>query len=186
LPLRLAIGLRLPHGTIKAWQQFDSKGEAHLPQVPAGRYEMLVWNFGKPYSISQISSRDVEISGHILNLPAGVRGSVSLTLTAGMGNVQGFVKGAGKPVAGAMVLLVPKDPTTTPDLFRRDQTDLDGSFQLNSVVPGNYTIVAIQNGWDLDWSQPATLVPYIPKGQAVEIRDNRMVSLPQAVEMQSK
>src|SRR5438034_2703938 len=181
LPPRLAVGLRLPRGTIKAWQQFDSKGEAHLPQIPAGRYEVLVWNFGKPYSIAQISSHDVEVYGHMLNVPAGSTVSVSVTVITGMGNVQGFVNRAGKPLAGAMVLLVPKDPTTTPDLFRRDQTDLDGSFQLNSVVPGSYTIVAIQNGWDVDWSQPATLAPYISKGQAVEIRDNRTILLPQAV-----
>jgi len=184
LPPRLGVGLRLPHETIKAWQQFDPKGEAHLLQIPAGRYEVLVWNFGKPYSIAQISSRDVEVYGHMLNVPAGSTVSVSVTVITGMGNLQGFVNRAGKPLAGAMVLLVPKDPTTTPDLFRRDQTDLDGSFQLNSVVPGSYTIVAIQNGWDVDWSQPATLAPYISKGQAVEIRDNRTILLPQAVEAQ--
>jgi uncharacterized surface anchored protein len=184
LPPRLAVGLRLPHGTIKAWQQFDSKGEAHLPQIPAGRYEVLIWNFGKPYSIAQISSHDVEVYGHMLNVPAGSTVSVSVTVITGMGNVQGFVNRAGKPLAGAMVLLVPKDPTTTPDLFRRDQTDLDGSFQLNSVMPGNYIIVAIQNGWELDWSQPATLAPYILKGQAIEVGDDRTVFLPQVVEAQ--
>lgn len=186
LPPQLAVGLRLPHGALKAWQQFDKKGEAHLQQVPAGRYEMLVWSLGKPYFISQISSHDVEISGHMVNVPAGSTASVSVTVVTGMGNVQGFVKSAGRPVAGAMVLLVPKDPTTTPDLFRRDQTDLDGSFQLISVMPGSYTIVVIQNGWDLDWSQPATLVPFMSKGQTIEIGDNRTVVLPQAVEVQLK
>jgi hypothetical protein len=39
----------------------------------------------------------------------------------------------------------------TRDLFRRDQSDLDGTFSLHGVIPGTYTVVAIDNGWDLDW-----------------------------------
>jgi hypothetical protein len=103
-----------------------------------------------------------------------------------MGNVTGFAKHAGRAVAGAMVVLVPKDPTLNPDLFRRDQTDLDGSFQLNSVVPGAYTIMAIQDGWDLDWSQPASIAPYMKQGQTIEIPNQRSATLPQVLEAQTK
>ena len=186
LPPQLAVGLRFPHGTIKAWQTFDTKGEAHLQQVAPGRYEVVVWNFGKAYAIAQISSSDAEISGHSINVPEGSTVSASLTLVTGMGNITGIAKQAGRAVAGAMVVLVPKDPTLNPDLFRRDQTDLDGTFQLNSVIPGSYTIMAIQDGWDLDWSQPASIAPYMKQGQTIEILNQRSTSLPQALEVQSK
>ncbi|HEY4054478.1 MAG TPA: carboxypeptidase-like regulatory domain-containing protein [Terriglobales bacterium] len=186
LPPQLAVGLRLPHANIKAWQMFDAKGEAHLQQVASGRHEVVVWNFGKAYSIAQISSSDAEISGHTINVPQGGTVSASLTLITGMGNVTGFAKLAGRAVAGAMVVLVPKDPTLNPDLFRRDQTDLDGSFQLNSVVPGAYTIMAIQDGWDLDWSEPASIAPYMKQGQTIEIPNQRSATLPQVLEVQTK
>ena len=39
------------------------------------------------------------------------------------------------------------------DLFRRDQSDLDGTFTLQGIVPGRYTVLAIEGGWELDWSE---------------------------------
>jgi hypothetical protein len=186
LPPQLAVGLRFPHGTIKSWQMFDTKGEAHLQQVASGRYEFVVWNFGKPYSIAQISSSNAEISGHTINVPAGSTVSASLTVVTGLGNVTGIAKNGVRAVAGAMVVLVPKDPISNPDLFRRDQTDLDGTFQLISVVPGSYTIMAIQDGWDLDWSQPASIAPYMRKGEQIEIVNQRSLSLPHPIEVQPK
>jgi len=37
-------------------------------------------------------------------------------------------------------------------LVRRDQSDSDGIFTLHSVVAGQYTVVAISDGWDLEWA----------------------------------
>jgi hypothetical protein len=58
------------------------------------------------------------------------------------------------------------------DLFRRDQSDSDGSFNLAGIVPGKYTVVAIENGWDLEWSNPAVLQKYLAGGHAVQIGAN--------------
>ncbi len=49
-----------------------------------------------------------------------------------------------------MIALVPRDPDADRELFRRDQSDLDGTFSLGNVIPGEYTVVAIENGWDLN------------------------------------
>ena len=59
-----------------------------------------------------------------------------------------------------MIVMVPKDPESNGELFRRDQSDLDGSFSLGTVIPFEYTIVAIENGWDLNWSQPGVIAHY--------------------------
>jgi hypothetical protein len=68
-----------------------------------------------------------------------------------------------------MVVLVPNDPEANSELFRRDQSDQDGSFSLQTVVPGQYTIVAIENGWDLNWSQPGVIAHYLPQGKKVMV-----------------
>jgi hypothetical protein len=68
-----------------------------------------------------------------------------------------------------MVVLVPKDVEGNRDLFRRDQSDLDGTFSLQDVAPGSYTLVAIENGWDLDWSQPGVIAVYAKHGRAIQI-----------------
>ena len=73
-----------------------------------------------------------------------------VTESQGETRVEGFVTKAGKGVAGAMVVLLPKDTGAWRSLSRRDQSNLsDGSFALRDVAPGQYTLVAIQNGWSL-------------------------------------
>jgi len=69
-------------------------------------------------------------------------------------------------------VLVPQDPADNAPLFRRDQSDSDGTFTLPDVVPGQYTVLAIANGWDLDWSNPTVLQPYLKRGAAVQVPPN--------------
>ena len=87
-----------------------------------------------------------------------------------------------------MVVLVPKDPESNGDLFRRDQSDLDGSFSLRSVIPGSYTIIAIENAWDMDWAKPAVIAHYCEHGQKLIVKSesNGIMSLTEPVEIQSK
>jgi hypothetical protein len=46
-------------------------------------------------------------------------------------------------------------------LFRRDQSDTDGTFSLRDVLPGRYKIVAIENGWDLEWGNTEILKTHL-------------------------
>ena len=87
-----------------------------------------------------------------------------------------------------MIVLVPKNPEANLDRFRRDQSDLDGSFVLKNVIPGTYTIVAVEDGWELDWARAAALSPYLERGQTIEVGDRAVatVHLTDAVEIQNK
>jgi hypothetical protein len=188
IPPRLTVGLRSGSRKFAGVQNLDAKGVAELVQIAAGRYEVVVWGFGKAYSIAHISTEGAEVSGHSLTVPAGSSPSVSLTVVAGSLNVEGIAMRDGKPFAGAMVVLVPKAPEGNRDLFRRDQSDLDGTFSLHDVVPGSYTVLAIDNGWDLDWSHPSVIAAYVNRGRTIEVGNQigRAVKLSQAVEVVSK
>ena len=94
---------------------------------------------------------------------------LTLTLLAGAGRIDGTVLREGKGVSQAMVVLVPQSLQGNADLFRRDQSDSDGTFSLYQVVPGRYTVVAIENGWNLDWQNPDVLRPYLEHGESVEV-----------------
>ncbi len=87
-----------------------------------------------------------------------------------------------------MVVLVPKNPEANRDRLRRDESDSDGSFSLPNVIPGSYTIIAIENGWDLDWAEPAVLSGYLKNGQTLEVRDRSQtpMHLADGVEVQAK
>jgi hypothetical protein len=54
-------------------------------------------------------------------------------------------------------------------------------------VPGESTLVAIEDGWTLDWAKPEVIAHYLPKGQKVTIQAHRKdTALPEAVEVQAK
>jgi hypothetical protein len=187
MPHRGVVALRTGRRQVVAWQQVDAKGEAELQQVPAGVYDVLAWNFGKPYSIDRMTVDGAQVQDHKVKIAAGSSASISLTLIEGSVQVQGVVKRAGKGVAEAMVVLVPKDTELHLDRFRRDQSDLDGTFSLQGVVPGSYTVLAIDNGWELDWSQPVVIAAYLKRGRSVEIANQSgQMALGEAIEVQSK
>jgi hypothetical protein len=98
---------------------------------------------------------------------------LSLVVTVSATNIrlEGFARKDGKGLAGAMVILVPKDISEIAELARRDQTDSDGSFALLNVAPGDYTLIAIEDAWGMDWFDPAVISRYLPQGMAVTVRD---------------
>jgi protocatechuate 3,4-dioxygenase beta subunit len=187
-PPQLWVGLRSGSKIEAVGQEVDSKGEVELQQVAAGKYEVLVWGPGSRYSVAHMSVDGAQISGHTLSVAAGSSPSVSLTVVTGNAELQGTVTRAGKGFAGAMVVLVPKNPEADRELFRRDQSDLDGTFLLRSVIPGSYTLLAIENGWDLDWSKPGVIASYLKRGRRVEIGNQAggRTNVAEAIEVQSK
>ena len=68
-----------------------------------------------------------------------------------------------QPFSAAMVLLLPEDVTRA-SLIRRDQSDSDGTFTLPEILPGRYTLIAIDNGKDLAYRDPAAIQPYLAQG----------------------
>src|SRR5262249_30467887 len=144
-PRTLAVGLVQARTPLRGFHPVDAKGEAEIEQVPAGTYEVQVLAGEKQYSVVGLSADGAQVKGHTLTVPAGASATVKLTLAVGV-EIQGMAKKAGKPFAEAMIVLVPKDPGEHRDLFRRDQSDLDGTFSLRGVPPGSYALVAIEDG----------------------------------------
>jgi protocatechuate 3,4-dioxygenase beta subunit len=187
LPSQLTITLAGNKGG-RVQTNVDAKGEANFSDVIPGKYDVLATSPGQSFSVVRIGTDAGTISGRALTVPPSASLTISLSVMTGSVKVEGFAKRSGKPVAGAMVLLVPKDAAANRDCIRRDQTDLDGAFSLRNVVPGAYTIVAIENGWDLDWSQPAELAAYLKRGQTVDVGSHGQTEmrLADAVDVQLK
>ena len=185
---RGVVALQPEHKALVASQQVNEKGEAELQQVPPGVYDVEVWNFGKAYAVDQVTVGGVSVKGRRVTIVAGSAPSISITLVPGDARVNGVVNRAGKGVAGAMVVLVPKNPNLHRDLFRRDQSDLDGTFSLQGVVPGSYTVLSIDDGWNLDWSEPAVIAAYLKGGRTIKIagQSRQLVDLGAPIEVQSK
>jgi Carboxypeptidase regulatory-like domain len=144
------------------------KSEARFDEVPPGKWFVAAQSQGLQIAAVLIQSNgESRADGRIVvkDQPLSVR----TVLAVGKTDVEGFAKKNGKGEPGVMVVLVTKDPEGNPDLFRRDQSDSDGSFLLKNVLPGNYKILAIEDGWDLDWARPEVFSRYLQRGTSVTV-----------------
>jgi hypothetical protein len=166
------------------------RGAFSFPTVPPGEWQLSAESAGRQLPIASITSNSAgkrTRSGNLITVqdrPMSVVVSVSQTAT----RVEGFARRDGKGVSGVMVVLVPKDLATFDGLARRDQSDSDGSFTLRDVVPGQYTLVAIEGGWELDWADPMAIARYLPGGIAVTLteRSGKLTTLTTPVPVQSR
>ncbi len=138
-------------------------------QLQPGSYEVVLSGTGDRY-LSGITASDAEAIGRVVRLHAGSARLV-LHMASGRASLSGIAKLHEQPVMAATVLLVPAtlgDPKGVATI-QRDQTNTDGSFSLDAVLPGAYILVAIDHGWTVNWRDLTTLRRYLTGGIAVDI-----------------
>jgi hypothetical protein len=146
-----------------------SEGKFSLQNLPAGLWTVKVRNgYGHDLQIHSIEVAGKKTGGNTFT-STGQPLELTITATQGAVNVVGFAKKGDRGLAGAMVVLVPKETKDMLALGRRDQADSDGSFVLLNAVAGDYTVIAIEDAWELDWSRPEVIARYLPGGQSVTV-----------------
>jgi hypothetical protein len=144
-------------------------------EVPPGRYEVVLQGVANVY-LTGITAKGAEASGRYVTVPAG---ETTLTVHVGNGraNVSGVARLDGKPVVGAMALLVPitiEEPDSI-DFLQQAQTYTDGSFDFENVIPGQYILVVIDKGWQINWGDRSTLRRYLTQGVPLELKPSASV-----------
>ncbi len=134
--------------------------------LAAGTYDVRLANTNEFY-IQSVTVKGGEYSKGRLTVTAGAHIDLTITVARGLTQVNGIVLRDKKPVAGAMVLAFPQD-FRHGNYIPRDQSDSDGTFTLNFVAPGPYTLVAIENGDDLEYANAAVIAPYLKAGRVIE------------------
>lgn len=147
----------------------ETKPQSMNLQVPPGRYEVTLMGRRDSY-LTGLSVKGAQASGRFVTIPAG---EVTLTLhtAEGFASVSGIATMEGKPIVGALVMLVPAgldDPAAFTTLAL-DQTNTDGSFDLNNIIPGPYILIAVDRGWDIHWKDPSTLERYLTHGIPLDL-----------------
>ena len=97
--------------------------------------------------IATMKATGAQIAGRMLTVKAGDIPKLEIVAGSGHGEIEGTAMRNGKPASAVMVLLAPEDPKNNQILFRRDQSDSDGTFDLADVFPGRYRLLAIEDGW---------------------------------------
>ena len=177
LPKQLSVRLLNKKSQEPITEHVDDQGEAVFKQgILPGSYEVSLFSNGGTY-LKTLAAEGAKIAGRTVDIKPGAAVKLKIGIAHGFGNIDGVALRNNKPVAGMMVVLVPPDPAHSHVLFRRDQSDSDGTFSMPNVVPGNYTMLAIENGWDLEWMNPAVLRNYLGHGIPVVVQPNGKLDL---------
>lgn len=156
------------------FELIPENGEIEFKEhVPPGSYEISIYGGGGVGSfIRSIVATGAKTLGRTLVVKGATPVKLEVTVGKNQGQISGIALRDGQPLAGVMIVAVPVDPAHNQVLFRRDQTDSDGTFTLPNVVPGDYTVLAIEKGWELQWLKPDVLKPYLAQGEAVQVKQN--------------
>jgi hypothetical protein len=123
--------------------------------------------------VKNLEAKGAKVIGNSIETDGTGEVSLILTMAESASSIEGVALREGKPFAGAMILLMPKNERDRPRLVRRDQSDSDGTFHLGAVLYGKYTLLALEHGWDMEWSKPEVLKPFLEKAQKLEITERQ-------------
>jgi hypothetical protein len=150
-------------------RQSATPPQDRMVQALPGTYEVVLRTRQDAY-LTGITMPSAEVKGRIVKVHAG-DSVMTLHVASGRSTVNGIATLDGKSAIGAMVLLVPAtlgDPNGL-QILRQDQTNTDGSFELSDVIPGQYILIAIDHGWQINWSDPSTLRNYLTRGTPIAV-----------------
>jgi hypothetical protein len=160
-------------------------GKCTFETLPPGEWELEL--IGRRASVPILS---ISINGRTIatnHIQIGEKPiELQITARASALRVEGFAENQGRGQPGVLVLLVPMDLRRHSDWLRRDQSDSDGSFSFPGVLPGDYTLIALQDAWDLEWRSPEFLSRFLAGGVGVTIPDQPtgIYRLPVAAQIQ--
>ncbi len=125
---------------------------------------------GGQFIVKSVAAKGVPLLGDRIEVSAGSTARLSVTVAAAgsVSQLNGFAMRDDKPASGCMVLLVPESLNHS-RLFRRDQSDSDGSFTMPAILPGKYTLLAIDDqGRGLLYKDPSVIQQYLARGQTIK------------------
>jgi Carboxypeptidase regulatory-like domain len=190
LPDGLAVVLMPEQSEGQAFAQAKPDGSFQFGAVRPGSYSVLLNSNGLASGsflfVARLAASGGKADGRQLEVGTD---PIALTVVAAEANatLNGFANLNGKPAPGVFVVLVPDDASAGHVASRADQTDSDGSFILSHVIPGAYTLVAVKEGWTLDWGQPVAMARYLAKGEKVNVAaDAKQIEIKEPIEVQPK
>ncbi len=178
----MATSSNLPRASARSGQP-GAEGASLVAMLLPGSYQVRVGE-GTPIYLAGMTATGAQAAGRTITVGGEAEATLTMHVATGRAAVNGTATKQGKPCVGAMVLLVPSmlgQPGNTA-FVERDETNTDGSFALAGVVPGRYILLAIEHGWDLRWTDPQVLAPYLVHGVPVDVKPHAAVQ--QAVVVQ--
>ena len=165
------VSLRVQGSQRRLFASVQADGSFRFGGVPAETYEVFAGDT-EQYAITAMQGQGAKMAGGAIVIPETGKVELNLTIDSGAKDLPGRVLAEGKPAAGVMVILVPKEEVRRGVGCRMDQTDTDGTFRWPAVAPGGYLAFTFASGNELDFQNPVALPESHPEaGVAVTVQD---------------
>ena len=136
-----------------------------VPNVTPGTYRLLINTTGE-WWVKSARSGGVDLLTDDLTVVQGVQlEPIEVVVREGAGTVSGTVP-VGDP-GHVLVLLVQPHGSRN---FIRSTIATQGNFTISGVPPGDYAIVALNDGDRIEYANPETLNPYLSDAEQISVR----------------
>jgi hypothetical protein len=153
---------------------FQSDGQFIINSVQPGEYTFDISGIPEDLYIKSERSGQTNLVGVTLGIGTGSPAPFEILLGTDGGRIEGTVAdAAGKPFAGAQVILAPKgDRRSLSSNYRIAASGEDGKFDLRGIPPGEYQLLALEDVEDRAWLNSEFMGSYQDAGTAVTIVPN--------------
>ena len=144
-----------------------------IPNVAPGTYRLEI-NTNGEWWVKSAQSGNVDLLSDDLTLSEGEQPEpIEVTLRDGAGTVSGTVTPAGNPDRVLVLLVQPYGARNIVHAAR----PMQGYFAIPGIPPGDYEIVALDGGNQLEYADPEILNPYLSDAEHVTVRPQATVTV---------
>src|SRR5579864_6526399 len=144
-----------------------------IPNVAPGTYRLEI-NTNGEWWVKSAQSGNLDLLSDDLTLSEGEQPEpIEVTLRDGAGTVSGTVTPAGNPDRALVLLVQPHGARNIIHAARAMQ----GYFAIPGIPPGDYEIVALDGGDQLEYADPEILNPYLSDAEHVTVRPHATVTV---------
>jgi hypothetical protein len=136
-----------------------------IPNVAPGTYRLQITSTGE-WWVKSVQSGAVDLLSDELTVVEGQQPEpIEVIMREGAGMVSGAISPAGDP-GQVLVLLV--QPHGTRNIIHAVRA-MQGNFTIPGVPPGDYAILALDEGERLEYDNPEVLNPYLSDAERVSV-----------------
>jgi hypothetical protein len=153
-------------------------GTFRISDVFSGDYWVKVVNLPPRTYLKELSTAGTDLVRAPLRVSNNALIHLEIVIGRNPGKVEGIVVNQQQqPVADVEVTLIPDQPRERRELYRKSQTDRNGRFVIDDVVPGNYRAFSWEDLEPFSYFDPEVLKPYEQRGMPVIIAEGTVSSV---------
>jgi hypothetical protein len=146
-------------------------GSFVVPSVTTGKFRVSISGAPEGTYLEAVHFNGRDLGESSLTIDGEPRGTLELFVSRSAGTLQGIAQNInGQPIADATVVLVPTlERRSNPTFFKSAMTDQNGAFDIRSIPPGEYSLLAWEDIDPGTWLIPELLREFEGRAQKITI-----------------